>query len=110
MLWYAAYPISYLELEEMMKEQGVAVDHECRPHSRMPGLFTRPDTTCCHATQVRGIERIKFALALCVLLLAQTYCASVEAAGNVAQLGGGTPMSPALKAPCWLLYVPWNER
>ena len=25
--WYVAYPISYCQLEEMMKEQGVSVDH-----------------------------------------------------------------------------------
>ena len=25
--WYVAYPISYRQLEEMMKERGVAVDH-----------------------------------------------------------------------------------
>ncbi len=25
--WYVAYPISYRQLEEMMKERGVSVDH-----------------------------------------------------------------------------------
>ena len=25
--WYVAYPISYRQLEEMMRERGVAVDH-----------------------------------------------------------------------------------
>jgi putative transposase len=25
--WYVAYPISYRQLEEMMAERGVAVDH-----------------------------------------------------------------------------------
>jgi putative transposase len=25
--WYAAYPLSYRHLEEMMQERGVAVDH-----------------------------------------------------------------------------------
>jgi len=25
--WYAAYPSSYLHLEEMMAERGVSVDH-----------------------------------------------------------------------------------
>ena len=25
--WYVAYPISYRQLEEMMKERGVEVDH-----------------------------------------------------------------------------------
>jgi transposase-like protein len=25
--WYVAYPISYRQLEEMMQERGVAVDH-----------------------------------------------------------------------------------
>jgi transposase-like protein len=25
--WYVAYPISYRQLEEMMSERGVAVDH-----------------------------------------------------------------------------------
>jgi putative transposase len=25
--WYAAYPLSYRHLEEMMKERGVMVDH-----------------------------------------------------------------------------------
>lgn len=25
--WYVAYPISYRQLEEMMEERGVAVDH-----------------------------------------------------------------------------------
>lgn len=27
MAWYVAYPISYRQLEEMMQERGVAVDH-----------------------------------------------------------------------------------
>jgi len=27
--WYVAYPISYRQLEEMMEERGVAVDHSC---------------------------------------------------------------------------------
>jgi putative transposase len=25
--WYVAYPLSYRQLEEMMQERGVAVDH-----------------------------------------------------------------------------------
>ena len=25
--WYVAYPISYRQVEEMMRERGVAVDH-----------------------------------------------------------------------------------
>jgi transposase-like protein len=27
--WYVAYPISYRQLEEMMEERGVKVDHSC---------------------------------------------------------------------------------
>jgi len=30
--WYAAYPISYRQLEEMMRERGVAVDHSTLNH------------------------------------------------------------------------------
>jgi putative transposase len=29
--WYVASPISYRQLEEMMQERGVAVDHSTRP-------------------------------------------------------------------------------
>jgi hypothetical protein len=39
--WYVAYPISYRQLEEMMEEHGVAVDHACRA-----------DRNC--ATRIRG--------------------------------------------------------
>ena len=28
--WYVAYPLSYRQLEEMMGERGVAVDHSTR--------------------------------------------------------------------------------
>ena len=30
--WYVAYPISYRQLEEMMGERGVAVDHSTLNH------------------------------------------------------------------------------
>ncbi len=30
--WYAAYPLSYRHLEEMMQERGVFVDHPTLPH------------------------------------------------------------------------------
>ena len=29
--WYAAYPLSYRHLEEMMEERGVQVDHSDQP-------------------------------------------------------------------------------
>ena len=29
--WYLAYPLSYRNLEEMMAERGVQVDHSLRP-------------------------------------------------------------------------------
>ena len=39
--WYVAYPISYRQLEEMMKERGVEVDHSggVRPN---PIFFRHP--------------------------------------------------------------------
>jgi putative transposase len=30
--WYVAYPLSYRQLEEMMQERGVAVDHSTINH------------------------------------------------------------------------------
>ena len=32
MRWYVAYPISYRQLDEMMGERGVAVDHSTLHH------------------------------------------------------------------------------
>ena len=32
--WYVAYPISYRQLEEMMGERGVAVDHSTKSMPR----------------------------------------------------------------------------
>jgi transposase-like protein len=59
--WYVAYPISYRQLEEMMEEHGVAVDHatlnrwvlkyvplleqEFRAHKRPVGASWRMDET-----------------------------------------------------------------
>jgi hypothetical protein len=35
--WYVAYPISYRQLEEMMEEHGVEVDHATRFCRKFPG-------------------------------------------------------------------------
>ena len=59
--WYAAYPLSYLHLEEMMQERGVCVDHSSinrwairflpllehafRKHKRPVGASWRMDET-----------------------------------------------------------------
>jgi hypothetical protein len=45
--WYAAYPLSYRHLEEIMVERGVSVDHSGRFGIRHVGLSSRFDTTCC---------------------------------------------------------------
>jgi transposase-like protein len=35
--WYAAYPLSYRHLEEMMEERGVEVDHSTINHQPSTG-------------------------------------------------------------------------
>src|SRR5690242_5125047 len=37
--WYVAYPISYRQLEEMMKERGVSVDHATLNHPNISLTF-----------------------------------------------------------------------
>jgi len=66
--WYAAYPLSYRHLEEMMEERGVSVDHSTinrwairflplieklsRKHKREVGRSWRMDETC---IKVKGV-------------------------------------------------------
>ena len=49
--WYAAYPLSYRHLEEMMQERGVVVDHATRnpdqdPASQIPQQYRGAGSPC----------------------------------------------------------------
>ena len=68
--WYAAYPLSYRHLEEIMEERGVCVDHSSinrwatrflpllekafRKHKRPVGKSWRRDETC---IKVKGVRK-----------------------------------------------------
>jgi len=63
--WYAAYPLSYRHLEEMMEEPGVSVDHSTtmdradnhgrQKSSNRKGLFVAARKAC--STNARSCNR-----------------------------------------------------
>ena len=56
--WYAAYPLSYRHLEEMMQERGVAVDHSSISRWAIRFLPLLEKTFRKHKHQVGGSWRM----------------------------------------------------